>query len=224
MPLMACPQCGKNVSSLASMCPKCSYSLREQRLKEGQLGPQVTCRKCGQKISAKANVCPHCGVDFPKRTFNLLVAAVPIGAVILVFAIGKLVPDRSGPTDLATAPPPLTTEPPEIAPPQADVVLGDSVDTPAIDAVVRASPIVVATPLTVPEQVETTARSTTRWTATWVNVRRDPSGRAPVEQQLNPGVRLEVGRFESGFWEVFLDGRRLGYVANSLLLSEPPEP
>ena len=63
MPLMACPQCGQNVSSLASVCPQCSYSLREQRLKEGQIGPQITCRKCGQLISAKANVCPHCGID-----------------------------------------------------------------------------------------------------------------------------------------------------------------
>jgi hypothetical protein len=54
-------------------------------------------------------------------------------------------------------------------------------------------------------------------------VRRDPSPRAPVEQQLDPGVQVEVGVFQAGFWEVFLDGQRLGYVANSLLLRTPPQ-
>jgi hypothetical protein len=45
-----------------------------------------------------------------------------------------------------------------------------------------------------------------------------------VEQQLNPGVRVEVGDYEAGFWEVYLEGRLLGYVANSLLLRERPDP
>lgn len=223
MPLMACPQCGQNVSSLASVCPKCAYSLREQRLKEGQLGPQITCRKCGQQISAKANVCPHCGVDFPKRTFNLLIVVVPLAAILVAFAVIKMLPDGSEPRGSAAAPPPLATDPPEITPPQTEVVLEDSSETPPLDTVVRAAPIVARTPPTVPEPAETTIRSTTRWTATWVNVRRDPRVNAPVEQQLDPGVRLEVGSYEFGFWEVFRNGRRLGYIANSLLLREPPE-
>ena len=223
MPLMACPQCGQNVSSLASVCPKCSCSLREQRLKEGQLGPQVTCRKCRQLISAKANVCPHCGVDFPKQTFNLVFVAIPVAVVLLVFAVIKLAPAGDSEPNLAAAPLPLTEEPPAITPPQTEVDVVDSAEPASAKAVVRAEPIVVETPPTAPEPRDTTVRSTTRWTATWVNVRRDPTPRAPIEQQLNPGVRVEVGRFESGFWEVFLDGRLLGYVANSLLLREPPE-
>ncbi len=222
MPLMACPQCGQNVSSLASVCPKCSYSLREQRLKEGQQGPQIVCRKCGHKITAKANVCPHCGIDFPKRTFNLLLAAIPIVAILILFAVIKLIPGDTGGTGSAAAPPPLAIEPPVFTPPQTDVVLDDPTERSIADSIVRAQPIVVETPPPAAAREETSVRPTTRWTATWVNVRRDPMPNAPVEQQLNPGVRVEVGAFESGFWEVYLEGRRLGYVANSLLLREPP--
>ena len=222
MPLMACPQCGQSVSSLASVCPKCSYSLREQRLKEGQKGPQIGCRKCGHKIPAKANVCPHCGVDFPKKTFNLLFAAGPIAAIIIILTIVKLFPGDSGGSGSAAAPLPLATEPPVITPPQTEVVLDDPLETSSADSIVRAPPIVVETPPTVSARGDSSVRSTTRWTANWVNVRRDPLPTAPVEQQLNPGVRVEVGAFEAGFWEVYLDGRRLGYVANSLLLRAPP--
>jgi len=223
MPLMACPKCGQSVSSLASVCPKCSYSLREQRLKEGQQGPLIVCRKCGHKISAKANVCPHCGVDFPRRTFNLLLAAVPVGIIIIVFAILKLIPGDANVTGSAAAPPPLTTEPPSITPPQTEVVLEDPTATPRADSVVRAPPIVVETPPPVAEPADTSVRQTTRWTADWVNVRREPRPDAPVVLVLDPGVRVEVGSFEGGFGEVYVEGRRLGYVANSLLLREPPE-
>jgi hypothetical protein len=222
MPLMACPQCGQNVSSLASMCPKCSYSLREQRLKESQQGPQIVCRKCGHKIAAIANVCPHCGVDFPKRTFNLLYAAVPVAAILILFAIVKLYPGDTGGTGSAAAPLPLTTEPPVITPPQTEVVIEDPSVTARADSLARARPIVVETPPQAAVRADTPVRSTTRWTANWVNVRRDPLPDAPVEQQLNPGMRVEVGEYASGFWEVYIDGRLLGYVANSLLLREPP--
>jgi RNA polymerase subunit RPABC4/transcription elongation factor Spt4 len=222
MPLMACPQCGQSVSSLASVCPKCSYSLREQRLKEGHKGPQIVCRKCGHQIPAQANVCPHCGVDFPKRTFNLLLAAIPIVAIIIIFAIIKLLPGGQDVTGSAAAPPPLATAPPVITPPQTEVVLENPTEPARAVSVERAPPIVVQTPPRTAERADTSVRATTRWTADWVNVRRDPLPTAPVEQQLNPGVRVEVGGFEAGFWEVYLEGRRLGYVANSLLLSEPP--
>jgi len=224
MPLMACPQCGQNVSSLASVCPNCSYSLREQRLKDGQQGPQIGCRKCGHKISAKANVCPHCGVDFPRKAFNVLPIAVPIVVIGIAFGIVKMLPDETGVADPAAAPPPLETEPPVITPPQTEVVLEDTTETSEADSLVRAPPIVVQSPPRVAESADAPVLSTTRWTANWVNVRRDPFPNAPVEQQLIPGVRVDVGAFDRGFWEVYFDGRRLGYVANSLLLREPPDP
>jgi hypothetical protein len=162
----------------------------------------------------KANVCPHCGVDFPKRTFNLMLVAVPVGLAVIVFAVVQLLPGGSVAID-PNAPPPLAAEPPEVAPPEIEVVLDDTV--------MQAPPIVAETPPTISRGIDRAVSATTRWTSTWVNVRRDPSARAPVEQQLNPGVRVEVGRYQFGFWEVFLDGVRLGYVANSLLLREPPE-
>ena len=222
MPLMACPQCGRNVSSLASMCPKCSYSLHEQRLMESRLGPQVTCRKCGQMIPANAPVCPHCGVDHPKRTFNVIVAGVAVGAIILILAIITIFPGDTNVTESAPAPPPLATEPPAITLPQTEIVLEDPTETSRADSVLRAPPIVVESPLPGAERADTSVRPTTRWTADWVNVRSDPRLEAPVVQVLDPGARVEVGRYEAGFWEVYVDRRRLGYVANSLLLREPP--
>ena len=143
---------------------------------------------------------------------------------MIVFGIFKLVPGDTSRTGSAAAPPPLSTEPPAITPPQTEVVLEDPTETSEADSVVRAPPIVVESPPRVAERTEASVQSTTRWTANWVNVRRDPFPNAPVEQQLNPGVQVEVGAFERGFWEVYLDGRRLGYVANSLLLREPPNP
>ena len=224
MPLMACPQCGQNVSSLASVCPKCSYSLREQRLREGQRGPQIVCRKCGQKISAEAHVCPHCGVDFPKRTFNLLLVAAAVVVVILAFVVIWLLPGDTPVTGPVTAPPPLSTEPPEITPPHTEAVLDATAETSAADSNVQARPIVVESPPPAAARRDTPVRATTRWTANWVNVRQEPNPDAAIVQVLKAGVRVDVGAFETGFWEVYVEGQRLGYVANSLLLREPPQP
>jgi|GEM_PF-2608179 len=223
MPLMACPQCGQNVSSLASVCPSCSYSLREQRLKENQLGPQIECRKCGQLISATANVCPHCGVDHPKRTFNLMYLAIPAAALVVVFLFYLAF---SGNDDSAPEPSTPPIQAAEQTPsPAADArpTVEETEQTQEPEPIARATPIVVETPPVQPAPSDTSIGPRTRWTADWVNVRSEPRPNSQVVQVLDPGLRVEVGTFNEGFWEVFLDGQLLGYVANSLLLREPPE-
>lgn len=223
MPLMSCPQCGKSVSSLASMCPNCSCALREKRLKESQLGPQIKCRKCGHKISAMANVCPHCGVDFPKRSFNLVLAAIPAGAIILIVVLVRLFPSDAAIPEPTGTPQSSATQPSDSAQQQPDEVVETLGEAPGQDSILRAPPMVVdAPPVTAEATGNQAANRTSRWTATWVNVRSEPRRDGPMVQILDPGIRLEVGNFVAGFWEVFLEGRRLGYVANSLLLREPP--
>ncbi len=224
MPLMACPKCGQSVSSLASVCPNCSFSLREQRLKEGRLGPRIRCRKCGQNISATADVCPHCGVDYPKRTFNLLLVAAPIGAVVLAFGIFLLLSGGSDPGSSASAPPPLSDGPPAVTPPETATPAEATEEQAEPESDVRAAPILVESPPGSDQDIDAPTSERTRWTADWVNVREGPSPDAPVAQILDPGVRVEAGGYDGGFWEVYIDGRLLGYVANSLLLQEPPEP
>lgn len=221
MPLMSCPKCGKNVSSLASVCPQCSYPLREQRLKESQMGPQISCRKCDHLISANSRVCPHCGVDFPKRTFNLFIASVPLAAIILVFAIMKLLPSGDNAAEFGTEPTPAADASSDSTPalPESNAVV--SAQPSEADSILEAPPIVAAPPPT-PTIVDTTVRATTRWAADWANVRASPTRNAPSVHVLNPGQRIEVGTYTRGWWEVFVDGQLLGYVANSLLLREPP--
>jgi hypothetical protein len=205
------------------MCPNCSYALREQRLKESQLGPQITCRKCGHKISAKATVCPRCGVDFPKRSFNLVLAAIPVGAIILILVMMRLFPgDAAAPIPTETVQP-VAGEPSESVPQQPEAVVEDRSDTPQPDSILRAPPVVADAPPSNTEPTTSSPSPNTRWTSTWVNVRSEPRPNGPRVQILDPGVRLEIGNYVAGFWEVFLNGRRLGYVANSLLLREPPE-
>ncbi len=224
MPLMSCPKCGQNVSSLASVCPQCSFPLREQRLKESQMGPQITCRKCDHLISANARVCPHCGVDFPKKTFNLLIAAVPIAAIVLVFAIMKLWPSGEG---TAYQVPQQEEQPAEsLANPVSLPEASDTVTetTPIIDTIVPTPAVITAPPVMAasPNTPDTTFGSNTRWTADWTNVREGPASNTPSLRVLGPGQRVEVGTFVRGWWEVFIDGELVGYVANSLLLREPP--
>lgn len=224
MPLMACPKCGQSVSSLASVCPNCSFSLREQRLKESQLGPQIRCRKCGQNIAEAAEVCPHCGVDHPKRTFNLVLIAAPIGASVLAFGIFLLLSGGSDPDSSESAPPPLVDAPPTVTPPKTAMPAEATEQQAEPESDVRAAPILVESPPESNQETDAPASERTRWTANWVNVRENPSPDAPIAQILDPGVRVEVGGFDGGFWQVYVDGQLLGYVANSLLLQAPPEP
>lgn len=58
MALINCPECGKEVSDRATVCPNCAFPLEEytHRL--------IKCPKCEKKILDTEKVCPNCG--FPR--------------------------------------------------------------------------------------------------------------------------------------------------------------
>ncbi len=52
MALINCPECGKEISDKAQVCPNCGVPLDNY---------VIVCPDCGQEISNKANACPNCG-------------------------------------------------------------------------------------------------------------------------------------------------------------------
>ena len=63
MPLVQCPECQKEVSSLALSCPKCAfpYPGKKERLNGTATETLLPCQDCGNLISKSALACPHCG-------------------------------------------------------------------------------------------------------------------------------------------------------------------
>ncbi|MCA9471755.1 MAG: hypothetical protein MRJ96_04425 [Nitrospirales bacterium] len=63
MPLVQCPECQKEVSSLALSCPKCAfpYPGKKERLNGTATEKLLPCQDCGSLISKSAQSCPHCG-------------------------------------------------------------------------------------------------------------------------------------------------------------------
>jgi hypothetical protein len=62
----------------------------------------------------------------------------------------------------------------------------------------------------------------TRWTVDWANVRESRSVDSPVVRVLAPRQRVSVARMREGWWEYYEEGTMRGYIANSLLGSQPP--
>ncbi len=62
-----------------------------------------------------------------------------------------------------------------------------------------------------------------RWISTWANVREGRSRESRVLQVLPPGRQVVVTNRSAGWWELYVDGRFVGYIAGSLLLKEPPD-
>ena len=61
MSLVSCPECQREVSSIALACPQCAYPYPGKKGdSEENLQP---CRECGGVISKKAQLCPHCGIS-----------------------------------------------------------------------------------------------------------------------------------------------------------------
>lgn len=56
MALISCPQCGKEVSNKAKVCPGCGNVL----IKEEPPVP-IVCKECGAEVPAEVKICPNCG-------------------------------------------------------------------------------------------------------------------------------------------------------------------
>jgi hypothetical protein len=62
----------------------------------------------------------------------------------------------------------------------------------------------------------------TRWTTEWANVRAARSVESAVVQVLPPGRAVEVREMRQGWWALHAGGAVVGYVANSVLTTDPP--
>ncbi|MCQ2609239.1 MAG: zinc ribbon domain-containing protein [Lachnospiraceae bacterium] len=56
MALINCPECGKQISDKAKVCPNCGYET-------DQMSSKVKCPECGNELSSQETICPECGYD-----------------------------------------------------------------------------------------------------------------------------------------------------------------
>ncbi len=157
----------------------------------------VECSECGQKVASVASVCPRCSCFFgqraaPKRSH--ITVPVPVLVVVVLFLFGML--GIRNMRNLRS--PPLPTNTSSQLTPQA--VASPPAETP-----------------------KATGPSTqTKWTSTWVNVREGRGTDTRIVQILDPRQPVEVDSLQGRWWGLYIDGKRIGYVANSVLQNESP--
>ena len=66
MPIIKCPECGRQVSSLAATCPSCGVAIA---------GNIVKCPHCGEIVLANQNVCPNCHTNIALKSQQDPIAA-----------------------------------------------------------------------------------------------------------------------------------------------------
>jgi ribosomal protein L37E len=224
MALIKCPQCGQTVLSVASVCPKCSYILLQNPTPQGEDRDFVNCRRCGKVISRAAVHCEYCG--YPQRVRRLMrrgvVAVLALSLIALggLYARGRLFDNDSRPEASPVAPvsvPPVVATVPDPEP-------AGPASARAEDAMV--SPPGVQSELQEPEPTPPPppARTVTRWTITWTNVREGRGIEYPVIRVLSPGDSVQVAGYALGWWRVYTGGREIGFVATDLLVDRPPIP
>lgn len=67
MALIACPECGKEISDKAKSCPGCGYDNSNISFQKMII---IACPECGKKISDKAESCSSCGYDNKENTVD----------------------------------------------------------------------------------------------------------------------------------------------------------
>ncbi len=157
----------------------------------------VECSECGQKVATVASVCPRCSCFFGYRAASRkshITWPAPVFVTVLLLLVAFLgIPKR------------INTEP---QPPTSS--------TPA-----QLTPATVTSPPTATPR--TTGPSTqTKWTSTWVNVREGRGIDTRIVQILDPRQPVEVASLQGRWWGLYIDGKRIGYVANSALQNETP--
>ncbi len=157
----------------------------------------MECAECGQKVASVASVCPRCscflGHRAAPRRSNITLPA-PVLVIVLLLLVAILgIPKKINPESQ----PPTSSTPTQLIP-----------------ATITSPP--TATP-------RTTGPSTqTKWTSTWVNVREGRGSDTPIVQILDPRQPVEVASLLGRWWDLYIDGKRIGYVANSVLQNESP--
>ena len=229
MPIIACPQCHHAVSSVASVCPKCSQVLGQRFWEQIQRTDLIKCRKCRGLVAPEATVCRNCGVLAPTERRIRWIRVAALGAAA---AVGILFTART--TSQATSEP-FAEAPATIASetaaanvaPQEEEHAGTPTAVAAAEspepelAAASASPPTVAPPEPAPAPSRR-ASGEVKWTNTWVNVRAERSIDAPVVLTLDPAKPVDVDDLNRGWWAAYVDGKHVGYVANSVLSDQRP--
>jgi ribosomal protein L37E len=224
MALIKCPKCGQTVLSVASVCPKCSHLLLQNPMSESEDGQVVECRRCGKLVARSTAECKFCGYprQFRRRLRLAIWSAAGIGALVLAaWGLWALTAQRGTTTppapSLGEPSPPPSATPESVVRPLPQPTVESLPSAPLMEAELRPAQLPAAqTPQLPPTQ--------TRWATTWANLRGAPRVPSAVIRVLQPGERVEVAMLRLGWWSVFVDGERVGFVANSVLTDQGGEP
>jgi ribosomal protein L37E len=201
--------------------------LLQNPLETNSFSDLISCRRCGKHIDRKLAVCPYCG-HHVMRARRVIGTAWVVAGVVVAGGVGygvyrsgyleQLLPDR--PAEVAAAPAPEATAP-DTVPPLATPIVVPSPDT---ARTARApTPPAPQPPVEAAEPPRDIRRSLqTRYTTDWVNVREGRSVTSPVVRVLAPGIPVNVAEMRDGWWEYYESGTMRGYIANSVLESQPP--
>ncbi len=158
--------------------------------------PLIDCPKCGQRVASAASVCPRCSSVLGQRAApkrSHITWPVTVLVTVLLLVAILGIPRRID----TESQPPTSSTPAQLTP-------------------ATVTPPPTATPRT------TTPSTQTKWTSTWVNVREGRGTDTPIVQILDPGQPVEVDSLQGRWWGLYIDGKPIGYVANSVLQNESP--
>jgi ribosomal protein L37E len=204
--------------------------LLQNPLETNSFSDLVSCRRCGKHIDRKVAVCPYCG-HHVMRARRVIGTAWAVAGVAVAIAVGygvlrsgylaRLLPDRPAEVAAAPAPAPALAAPDSV-PPVAPPIVVPPPDAPQREA--APTPAAAERPVEAAAPPSDLPRSLqTRWTADWANVREGRSVTSAVVRVLAPGIPINVAGMRDGWWEYYESGEMRGYIANSVLESQPPD-
>jgi hypothetical protein len=185
------------------------------------------CPRCGQSALDVGSRCPKCGFSLAEQRLRESGEASRRPAEGpgrgLTFTLAALVVLASAAALVITSRLERPSEPPVPSAKQGPAVAPDT-SPPAVAAVPRAETVPAARPR-VPDSVPAAPGllTETRWTNDWSNVRAGPGIDDTVVLIVQPGMPVQVANRAAGWWEMFVNGRRTGYIAASLLETSPPD-
>lgn len=218
MTYIRCPHCGATALNVATMCPKCREPLTQNPMEAGPHG-LAPCHRCQKLIEPDTEICPFC--DYRVRRGRAVRRWVggSAGAVLVVAAAGYGLYAAGGIAGITGLFRTETAAPaPTLPAPSAAIVLDTSPPAPGPDEAV--APILAAPPLPRPAVAQPPS-VVIRYARIWANVRSGRSIDSAVVAVLRPGDRVQISDYVGGWWTVWADSSRMGYVATDLLSERP---